>query len=119
MVKYLIISIGILLFALQYCYTEMKKPRDIVYIFYKNDSKICKELIKEWLKVESELNSKKIKNKKICISDPIYTEWKTNYNIESVPVIIKVREDGFRTKYDGKHLSENIIAWVFENKEVL
>ena len=51
------------------------------------------------------------------MSDPIYTEWKSNYDIKSLPEIIKVRSDGFRIKYDGKRLSENIIAWVFENKD--
>jgi hypothetical protein len=118
MIKYLCILIGVLLVSLYYCYTEMNRSRDIIYVFYKNDDKLCDELNKEWKKVEVELNSKKIKNKKICITNPIYTEWKTNYNIKSIPEIVRVRADGFRVKYEGKRLSENIIAWVFENKEV-
>lgn len=117
MPKYIIV-IGILLFALYYCYTEMNRSNDIVYIFYKNDNKLCDELLKEWDRVVIELNNKKIKNKKICIDNPIYTEWEINYNIKSVPEIIKVRGDGFRIKYDGKRLSENIIAWVFDNRSV-
>jgi len=118
MTKHIFILIGILSVALYYCYTEMNKSNDIIYIFYKNDNKLCDELLKEWEKVVVELNNKKINNKKICINDPIYTEWESNYNIKSIPEIIKVRADGFRIKYDGKRLSENIIAWVFENKSV-
>jgi len=117
MIKYLFIIIGILLFALHYCYSEMNKTNDILYVFYKDDDKLCNELLNEWKKVENVLNNKKQKHKKICVSDPIYTEWKSNYDIKSLPEIIKVRSDGFRIKYDGKRLSENIIAWVFENKD--
>ena len=116
---YLVIIIIILVSSVYYLFNELnlqKKNRSIVYVFLKKNNVLSQELEKEWGKVEEYLCSKKIRNKKIFLDDPIYTEWKDNYNINSVPEIFKVRCDGFRIKYKGKRVSENIIAWIFENK---
>ena len=37
--------VDILLFTTHYFYNEMNKSNDIIYIFYKNNNKLCNELI--------------------------------------------------------------------------
>ena len=109
--------IVVLIVIIYYMYIELICINNkLIYVFLKKDNIESQELEKEWCKVEQYLCEKKIKNKKIYIDDPIYTEWKINYDIKSIPEIYKIRDDGFRVKYNGKRLSENIIAWVFENK---
>lgn len=115
---YQVIFIAILVFIIYYLFNNsLNNSNDIIYVFFEKNNVLSQELEKEWIKVNEYLLSKKIRYKKIYLDDPIYTEWRNNYNIKSAPEIIKVRCDGFRIKYNGKRLSENIIAWVFENKK--
>ena len=116
-----IYGIGIIFLCFLYCANYFNKKKftffsntckDIIYVF-SNNNKLSKELLKEWEKCTSHIN---VKHKIIDLTDPKYTEWKTNFNIESSPQIIRVRADGFRILYKGKRISENIIAWVCDNK---
>lgn len=113
-----IIIIVFLIIIIYYLFNELNSQNnDIIYLFVDTNNILSKEIEKEWCKVEEYLCEKKIKNKKIYLDDPVYTEWKNNFNIKSVPEIIKVRCDGFRIKYNGKRISKNIIAWIFNNNK--
>lgn len=99
--KYLVGIIILLCGVLLFLYNE--KNKNIIYYFYKNN---CNN---------SETFTKLIKNiKKITYIDvdkPEFKELIDNFNIETVPEIIKLKKNGCRYIYNGDNNTYDITAW--------
>lgn len=84
-----------------------------IYWFHKPNCKFCKEMAAEWKKVAAKAKNKYCV-KEIDLSLPEYAKMKKNFEIKTVPQIVKVKEDGCRYFYYGDRKSKDILEWVFE-----
>ena len=83
------IVICVLIFIIYYLYNKLqiannKLDKDIIYTFTEKNNKIADELDKEWDKVKLYICDKDVLYKKIYLDDPIYYNWKSNFNIKSI-----------------------------------
>jgi len=85
-----------------------------IYWFHKPGCPACKSMANEWKLVEDALRSSSIKTMRIDISNPKYNKMTINFNIESVPCIVKVFPEGTRCVYTGDRKCNNIVEWAYE-----
>lgn len=91
-----------------------ESPEVTLYWFHRPSCPYCVEMKDAWRGVENHLTNTNIKTEKIDIgkSDNIrHAMLKNQYNVQSVPTIIKEYADGTHDKYDGARTTKDIIAW--------
>ena len=108
---YLIIVV--LIFAVYYLWNQTNETCKI-YWFHKNECKYCKEMENDWEMAENKLLSTSIKMIRIDANEPQNKKMRANFNIETVPHIVKVFPDGTRSVYKGKRKCNDIIEWAYE-----
>ena len=100
--KYLI-AIAIIVF-LYYLYIQQPAK---LYWFYRSGCPHCDNMEGEWLKVENTIKCAT----RINITDPKHAEFVSNFSIDSVPQIIKIKPNGMRYTYEGDRKAINIVDW--------
>ena len=102
-----------LLLLIYYLWNQSNEIK--MYYFYKPDCKYCKEMTEDWNHVEKKLCGSGILYKKFDITDPRFKKIKYNFNVKTVPHIVKINKNGTRNIFDGKRKCDDIISWVYEN----
>ena len=110
---YLYAVIVVLLFMLHSIKNNEKKGMTKIYWFHKPKCKYCKEMEGEWKKVETKICNK-YNVKKIDLSLPENAKMKKNFEIKTVPQIVKITSDGCRYFYEGERKAKDILEWVYE-----
>ena len=110
---YIYLLIIVLFIIIYYLYNQTKDLT--VYWFHKPNCKFCIEMEDEWKKVENNLLGSGIKYKRIDITNPKYKNLKDNFNIKTVPHIVKINADGTREIFKGDRKCNDIVAWIYEN----
>lgn len=94
-----------------------RKRNTKVYWFHKEECKFCKEMEGEWAKVEKKLIRSGIDCQRIDITDPKHKKITENFDIKSVPHIVKINSNGTREVFKGTRKQNDIITWIYENDE--
>jgi hypothetical protein len=68
----------------------------------------------DWESVENKLIGTSIKLISIDANDPKHKKMYNNFNISTVPHIVKVFPDGTRCVYKGERKCDDIIGWSYE-----
>ena len=117
MEKYTLYLVIVVLIALVY-YLFNNKSNLKVYWFHRPGCPHCDNMEDEWAGVETKLQGS-IETKRIDISDPKYAIIKKNFNIETVPQIIKIKSNGLRINYEGARKTKDILEWVYEDDQTI
>jgi hypothetical protein len=83
--------------------------------FYRMDCGHCQRMHSEWDKFETQAAFSMfppIHTRKIDINDPANMDMAANYQVQGVPFIVKLSEDGVRNLYDGNRTAEDLFKWV-------
>lgn len=84
--------------------------------FYRPDCGHCQKMHPEWDKFESSAVFTvfpPIEAKKININEPQNATMAENYEVQGVPFIVKLDNDGVRNIYNGSRTSEDIFRWAY------
>lgn len=111
MKTYLIICT--LLIIIYYLWNQTNESCKI-YWFYKDTCDYCKEMKTEWELIENKLSGTTIKIISIDANEPKNKKMRKNFNISTVPHIVKVFPDGTRCVYKGVRKCDDIIEWAYE-----
>lgn len=103
----------VILISLTYYLHNSKSPLK-VYWFHRPGCPHCDNMEDEWSGVEKSLQSSCIRVKRINTEEPKNAALKKNFNIDSVPQIIKIKSNGMRYKYEGERKTKNILEWIYE-----
>jgi hypothetical protein len=90
-----------------------------VYWFHRPGCTHCDNMESEWEGVERILQGSCIETKRINTGESKYASVKKNFNIDTVPQIIKIKPNGMRYKYEGKRTTDDIVAWIHEGSDDL
>ena len=84
-----------------------------VYRFYKPGCRFCQESQKEWDLFKSKCRFRGLKPIDINLEEktPYNEALAKNFNVKSVPTIIKVSNSGEFSKYDGERTAIQILDW--------
>jgi len=103
----------VLLVLIYYLYNNKESQK--VYWFYKPGCPYCDEMESEWENVEKKLQGSCITLRRINTADPKHGTVKKNFDIDTVPQIIKIKSNGMRYKYEGERKTDDIISWIHED----
>lgn len=96
-----------------------KQHRLVVYWFHKPGCPHCDVMEEEWAKVEGHMWQSGIVVKRVDTSKPEHSKVAKNFNITTVPLIVKIKPNGMRYKYEGKRKAPDMINWIAEEEHDL
>ena len=105
--------IVVLLIIIYYLWNQTSEKCKI-YLFYKPDCTKCKDLNIDWAKIENKLKNTTISPIQINISEPENIKLKKNFNIEKVPSLVKVFNNGIRNVFNGNNNYNDIMEWIYK-----
>ena len=105
--------IVVLLIIIYYLWNQTNETCKI-YLFYKPDCTKCKDLNIDWEKIENKLKNTTISPIRINISEPENIKLKKNFNIEKVPSLVKVFNNGIRNVFNGNNNYNDIMEWIYK-----
>jgi glutaredoxin len=112
--KYFYGVIAALLAIIYYLNIKLKSSNNVkIYWFYKPNCKFCKKMEDEWKTVELKITDKYCAIK-IDVSKPEYFKMRKNFDVKTVPQIVKVDNIGNRYMYDGKRDHKKILEWIYD-----
>jgi thioredoxin-related protein len=92
--------------------SNQNKPKLKVYWFHRPTCPYCVEMKDEWAGVEAKMRGSTVSTESINISEPRHAAKKQQFQIDSVPTIIKVSPGGVRTEYNGDRNTGDIVKWI-------
>ena len=104
----------VVLLIIIYCLWNQANEKCKIYLFYKPDCDKCKDLKLDWEKIENKLKSTTINPIRINISEPENIKLKKNFNIEKVPSVVKVFNNGIRNVFKGTNNYDDIMEWIYK-----
>jgi hypothetical protein len=105
--------IVVLLIVIYYLWNQTNETCKI-YLFYKPDCDKCKDLKLDWAKIENKLKNTTLSPIQINISEPENIKLKKNFNIEKVPSVVKVFNNGIRIVFNGNNNYNDIMEWIYK-----
>ena len=104
----IIILIGIL------WYTYKIQNSVTVYFFQRPDCTYCNKMKDEWNEVTKSLRFSGISIKNIDINNPKHSKLHDNFEVKSVPHVVKLYPNGIRDIYNGDRNKYDILKWIYD-----
>ena len=108
----------IIIALIVYIYFNRKLPagflnsKTTLYLFQRPDCPYCAKMEGQWNSVEQELKNSDIKVRNININESKNAQIKEDFNISTVPHIVKHKPNGEKVVYTGARTKKDILKWV-------
>lgn len=110
MLAYEKLGVAVLIVAVVFIYVRCSSVK--VYRFYRPGCPYCVSSQAEWDKFCKETMFMMVRPININLDNPDNSTFAKNFNVVSVPTVIKVNTDGSSEVYDGERTAAAYMAWV-------
>lgn len=103
-------GIAVLIVVILFMYVRCTSVK--VYRFYRPSCPYCVSSQAEWDNFSSNCTFAMVRPINVNLDDPNSSAFAKNFNVTSVPTVIKVKPDGSSENYNGARTADAYMIWV-------